>query len=78
MREETELETYLCNLSSWKNYGDTKCYWKVKELLKNKTIMCHSQQRVTKGKSYLINLSFYHKVTPLLDEGKAVDNFQFN
>lgn len=67
-----ELETYSCNLSSWKNYGDTKCYWKVKELLKNNAVISYSQQ-FHKAKFSLTNLSFYHKVTCLLDEGMAVD-----
>ncbi|KAK4818033.1 hypothetical protein QYF61_004157 [Mycteria americana] len=42
--------------------------------LKNNAIIRHSQHRFTKGKSCLTNLiSFYDKVTHLVDEGKAVD-----
>ncbi|KAK4822566.1 hypothetical protein QYF61_016135 [Mycteria americana] len=44
--------------------------------LKNNAIIRHSQHGFTKGKSCLTNLiSFYDKVTCLLDEGKAVDVF---
>ncbi|KAK4807228.1 hypothetical protein QYF61_024348 [Mycteria americana] len=42
--------------------------------LKNNAILRHSQHGFTKGKSCLSNLiSFYDKVTRLVDEGKAVD-----
>ncbi|GAB0195083.1 mitochondrial enolase superfamily member 1 [Grus japonensis] len=42
--------------------------------LKNNAIIRHSQQGITKGKSCLTNLiSFYNKVTRLVDEGKAAD-----
>ncbi|KAM7094975.1 germ cell nuclear acidic protein isoform 2-T2 [Ciconia maguari] len=42
--------------------------------LKNNAVIRHSQHGFKKGKSCLTNLiSFYDKVTHLLDEGKAVD-----
>ena len=43
--------------------------------LKNNAIIRHSQHGFTKGKSCLTNhlISFYNKVTHLVDEGKAVD-----
>ncbi|PKU28023.1 rna-directed dna polymerase from mobile element jockey-like [Limosa lapponica baueri] len=42
--------------------------------LKNNAIIGRSQRGFTKGKSHLTNLmSFYDKVTHLVDEGKAVD-----
>ncbi|KAK4811145.1 LOW QUALITY PROTEIN: hypothetical protein QYF61_019776 [Mycteria americana] len=42
--------------------------------LKDNAIIRHSQHGITKGKSCLTNLiSFYNKVTHLVDEGKAVD-----
>ncbi|KAK4811167.1 hypothetical protein QYF61_019798 [Mycteria americana] len=42
--------------------------------LKNNAIIRHSQHGITKGKSCLTNLiSFYNKVTHLVDEGKVVD-----
>ncbi|KAK4810867.1 hypothetical protein QYF61_008839 [Mycteria americana] len=43
--------------------------------LKDNAIIRHSQHEFTKGKSCLTNLiSFYDKVTRLVDEGKAVDH----
>lgn len=41
--------------------------------LKNKPITRNSQHRFIKGKSCLINLIFYDKVTHLLDKEKAAD-----
>lgn len=41
--------------------------------LRNNTIIGHSQQEFTPGKSCLTNLiSFYDKVTQLIDQGKSV------
>ncbi|GAB0207248.1 mitochondrial enolase superfamily member 1 [Grus japonensis] len=46
----------------------------VERHLKNNAIIRHSQHGFTKGKSCLTNLiSFYDKVTCLVDEGKVVD-----
>ncbi|KAK4831911.1 LOW QUALITY PROTEIN: hypothetical protein QYF61_020058 [Mycteria americana] len=61
------------NLSSLKNYGED--IWGTTERhFKNNAIIRHSQHGFTKGKSCLTNLiSFYDKVTRLVDEGKAVD-----
>ena len=45
----------------------------VERHLKNNAVIRHSQHGFTKGKSCLTNLiSFYDKVTRLVDEGKAV------
>ncbi|KAK4811154.1 hypothetical protein QYF61_019785 [Mycteria americana] len=46
----------------------------IKRHLKDNAIIRHSQHGIIKGKSCLTNLiSFYNKVTHLVDEGKAVD-----
>jgi len=45
----------------------------IERRLKNNVIIRHSQHGFTKGKSYLTNfISFYDKVTHLMDEGKVV------
>ncbi|KAK4816018.1 hypothetical protein QYF61_011008 [Mycteria americana] len=42
--------------------------------LRDNTVICHSQHRFTRGKSCLTNLiSFYDKVTHLIDQEKPVD-----
>lgn len=52
--------------------GFDKCYWKAL-YLKNNANVRHSQHVFTKGKSCISNLlSFYNKVTCLMDKGKEV------
>ena len=46
----------------------------IEKHLRDSAVIGHSQHRFMKGKSCLINLiSFYDKVTHLLDQGKPVD-----